>query len=81
MIYDAETRQALIAICELLKTQAAYFSNLQTSASALLYTLIKTDPSLEKRYDAERLQTQGLPGSDALLRKVDALLEQLKNSN
>jgi hypothetical protein len=43
MVSDFETRKTLIAICELLRTQVAYFSNLQTSASALLYTLTKAD--------------------------------------
>ena len=75
---DFEIRKTLIAICEISKTQASYFANLQRSTSALLQTLINDDPSLEKRYDVERLNAQDLPGSDALLLLVDTLLAQLK---
>jgi hypothetical protein len=75
---DFETRQALIAICETLKLQSMYLAALHRSVVRMYEATKMEMPSFEPAYDATNPEMQEYPGNAELLRKVDALLSQLK---
>ena len=77
---DDETREALVAICEVLKVEYKYLGSLQRGQAALFDALKKEIPTIEQRYaeSAKQAFGQDYPGTAERLEQLDALLQQLK---
>jgi hypothetical protein len=79
---ETQTRQTLIAICEVLKGHYIDLGSLDRSFYALFQALQQYHPELEQQYLAEAgksLQAEN-PAMRARLERLDELLAQLKSS-
>jgi hypothetical protein len=77
---DQEIRQALITICEMLKTEFHYLAAIQHGISSLFRATKEELPHLEARYTEQWGHFATYPGSAQLLQQVQELLEQLKKN-
>lgn len=77
---EAQIRETLIAICEVLKAEYKYLGSLQRGQSALFDALKKEIPMIEQRYAESARQAfgQDYPGTAERLEQLDALLARLK---
>ena len=75
---DSGTREALIAVCETLKVEAAQLVTID-SALATLYEALKVElPGLEKRLKGQAPSIRGSLDVGERIRSIDVLLEQLR---
>jgi hypothetical protein len=77
-VNDVETREALIALCEAVKSEFRHLYALHSALTRMFQALKEEVPGLENRYRQQGFLIEASPELREQLERVDALLQQLK---
>jgi hypothetical protein len=75
---DLDTREAVRALANMVRTLAVFNQHLNRNGVALLAALEKVHPGVRDAYIAEAETPLSMPEADRLLNNIDALLRQLE---
>jgi hypothetical protein len=73
-----EDKAVLLTLCEVVRANTSYLTNLHHHMTALYDALLRDHPELRKSYLEETEKTRLFPSAERLLEQLDALIQQLK---